>query len=77
MGVRFPAGAGDFSLLHRVQTGSGAQPASSLMGTGVSLPGGKAVRPEADHSLPPSVESKTAWSYTSTLPSMSSWRDAQ
>jgi hypothetical protein len=27
-GVRFPAGAGKFSLLHRVQTGSGAHPAS-------------------------------------------------
>jgi hypothetical protein len=31
--VRFPAGAGNFSL-HRVQNGSGAQPASYPMGTG-------------------------------------------
>jgi hypothetical protein len=31
--VRFPAGAGDFSLHHRVQNGSGAHPASCPMGT--------------------------------------------
>jgi hypothetical protein len=40
--VRFPAGAGDFSLHHRVQNGSGAHPASYSMGTGDSFPGGKA-----------------------------------
>jgi hypothetical protein len=33
--VPFPAGAGNFSLRHRVQTGSGAHPASYLMGTGI------------------------------------------
>jgi hypothetical protein len=32
-GVRFLAGAGKFSLRHRVQTGSGAHPASYPMGT--------------------------------------------
>jgi hypothetical protein len=31
--VRFPAGAGNFSLHYRVQKGSGAHPASSPMGT--------------------------------------------
>jgi hypothetical protein len=31
-----------FSLLHSVQTGSGAHPASYPMGTGCSFPGGKA-----------------------------------
>jgi hypothetical protein len=41
-GVRCPAGAEKFSLLHRVQTGSGARPTSYPMGTGVSFPGGKA-----------------------------------
>jgi hypothetical protein len=41
-GVRFPAGAGNFSLHHRVQNGSGAHPASYLMGTRCSFPGGKA-----------------------------------
>jgi hypothetical protein len=41
-GVRIPAGAGNFFLLHRVQTGSGAHPASYPMGTGGSLSEGKA-----------------------------------
>jgi hypothetical protein len=39
--VRFPE-VQDFSLLHSVQTGSGAHPASYQMGTGGSFPGGKA-----------------------------------
>jgi hypothetical protein len=42
--VRFPAGAGNFSLHHRVQNGSGAHPASYPMGTSGSFPGGKAAR---------------------------------
>jgi hypothetical protein len=41
--VRFPAGAGNFSLHHRVQNSSGAHPASYPMGTRDSFPGGKAV----------------------------------
>jgi hypothetical protein len=36
--VRFQAGAGNFSLHHRVQIGSGAHPASYPMGTRVSFP---------------------------------------
>jgi hypothetical protein len=40
--VRFPAGAGNFSLNHRVQNGSGAHSASYPMGTRGSFPGGKA-----------------------------------
>jgi hypothetical protein len=36
--VRFPVGAGNFSLHHRVQNGSGAQPASCPMGTRGSFP---------------------------------------
>jgi hypothetical protein len=40
--VRFPAGAGNFSLRHSVQHGSGAHPASYPMGTKGSFPGGKA-----------------------------------
>jgi hypothetical protein len=39
--IRFPAGAGNFSLHHRVQNGSGAYPASYPMGTRGSLPGCK------------------------------------
>jgi hypothetical protein len=38
--VRFPAVAGNFSLHHRVQNGSGAHPASCPTGTGGSFPGG-------------------------------------
>jgi hypothetical protein len=40
--VRFPAGAGDFSLHHRIQNGSGAHPASCPMGTRGCFLGGKA-----------------------------------
>jgi hypothetical protein len=40
--VRFPAGAGNFSLNHHVQNGSGAHPASYPMGTRGSFPGGEA-----------------------------------
>jgi hypothetical protein len=40
--VRFPAGAGSFSLHRRVQNGSGAHPASYAVGTRGSFPGGKA-----------------------------------
>jgi hypothetical protein len=35
--VRFPVGAGNFSLHHRDQKGSGAHPASYPMGTTVSF----------------------------------------
>jgi hypothetical protein len=41
-GVRFPTGAGNFSLHHRVQNGSGVHPASYSVGTRGSFPGGKA-----------------------------------
>jgi hypothetical protein len=40
--VRFPAGAGNFSLHHRVQNGSGAHPASYPMGASGSFTGDKA-----------------------------------
>jgi hypothetical protein len=40
--VRFPVGAGHFSLHHSVQNGSGAHPASYPMGTRGFFPGGKA-----------------------------------
>jgi hypothetical protein len=57
IGVRFPAGAEDFSSNLCVQTGSEAHPASCTMGTGSPFPGGKA-RPgrDADHSPPSSAE---------------------
>jgi hypothetical protein len=40
--VRFPAGAGNFSLRHHVQTGSGAHIASYLVGNAGSFLGSKA-----------------------------------
>jgi hypothetical protein len=40
--IRFPAGAGNLSLHHRVQNGSGAHPASYPVGTRGSFPGSKA-----------------------------------
>jgi hypothetical protein len=40
--VRFPVGAGNFSLHHRVKNGSGAHPASYPMGTRGSFLWGKA-----------------------------------
>jgi hypothetical protein len=41
-GVRFTAGAENFSLRHRVHTGSGAHPASHPTVIGGSFPWGKA-----------------------------------
>jgi hypothetical protein len=61
IGVRIPAGAGNFPLRHRVQTGSEARPASYPMITGAPSLGVKRQGREADHS-----RSKNAWSYTST-----------
>jgi hypothetical protein len=40
--VRIPAGAGNYSLRHRVQTGTGANPAPYPLGTRGSFPRGKA-----------------------------------
>jgi hypothetical protein len=39
--VRFPVGAGNFSLHHCIQNGSGVHPASYPMGTTGSFLGGK------------------------------------
>jgi hypothetical protein len=64
--VRFPSGAGNFSLHNRVQNVSGAHPASYPMGTGGSFLGVKRPGREADHSPPYSAEVKNAWSYTLT-----------
>jgi hypothetical protein len=52
-GVKFLAGARDFSRLHSVKTGSGAHPAFHLgaLSRGVKQPGC-----EADHSPPSSAE---------------------
>jgi hypothetical protein len=56
--VRFPVGAGNFSLHHRVQNGSGAHPASYPMGTEAHIPGVKRPDREAHQSIPSSAEVK-------------------
>jgi hypothetical protein len=63
--VRLPAGAGNSSLHHRVQNGSGAHPAIQWVPGALSL-GIKRPGREADHSPPSSTGVKNAWSYTST-----------
>jgi hypothetical protein len=63
-GVRVPAGAGNFFLHYRVQTGP-----PSLLSNGYQglFPWGvKRQRHEADHLPSPSDEIKNAWSYTPT-----------
>jgi hypothetical protein len=44
VGVQVPVGSRFVSLLHVIQTGSGAHQTSYPMGTGGSFPGGKATR---------------------------------
>jgi hypothetical protein len=51
--VRFPVGAGNSYLHHRVQNGSGAQWVPGTLSLGVKPPGH-----EADHSPPSSAEVK-------------------
>jgi hypothetical protein len=64
--VRFPAGAGNFSLHHRLQNGSGAHLASYPMVPGAISLGVKRPGREADYSHPSSAEVKSEWCYTST-----------
>jgi hypothetical protein len=68
-GVRFPAEAGNFSL-HRVHTGSEANPVFYPMGTGVKRPGR-----EADHSPPFSAEGQECGALY-LHPNTFSWRGA-
>jgi hypothetical protein len=65
-----PGRGQEFSLLHVIQTGSGAHPASYPMGTGGSFPGREVKQQgcEADHSPPASAEVRKTWIYTSTPP---------
>jgi hypothetical protein len=51
-------GVQKLSLLHVVQTGSGAHPAFYPMGTGGPFPGGKVTEREANRSPPTSAEVK-------------------
>jgi hypothetical protein len=56
--VRFPVGAGNFSLHHRVQSGSGAYPAPIQWVPGTLSLGVKRPGREADNSPPSSAEVK-------------------
>jgi hypothetical protein len=66
IGVRFPAGARDFSFLHSTQIGSWDYPASYPMCSGESFSGDKATRAWSWPLTPSSAEVKNSWSYTST-----------
>jgi hypothetical protein len=70
-----PLGCENFSL-HRVQSGSGAHPASYPMGTRGSFLRGKAGS-EADHSPPSSAEVKEWMELYHHSPNTPSWRGAQ
>jgi hypothetical protein len=76
-GVRVPAGAGNFSLHHRVQTGSGAHRSSYPMGARDSFPGVKRPGRESDHSPPSGAEVKEWVELYHHSPNTPSWRGAQ
>jgi hypothetical protein len=72
---RFPAGAGNISLHHRVQNGSGAHPASYPMSIRCSFPGGKAAG--AWSWPPPSIAEVKEWvALYLHSPSTASWLGA-
>jgi hypothetical protein len=74
--VQFLAGAGNFSLHHRVRNGSGAHPASYPMGIrGFSLAVKRPGR-EADHSPPSSAKVKECVELHLHSPNTPSWRRA-
>jgi hypothetical protein len=74
--VRFPAGAGNFSLHHGVQNGSGTHLASYPVGTRGSFPGVKRPEHEADNFLPSNAEVKECVELYLHCPSTPSWRGA-
>jgi hypothetical protein len=69
--ILIPAGIWNFSLRHRVQTASGAHPASGALSLGVKRP-----RRKADHSPPSSAEVKGCVELYLHSPSTSSWLGA-
>jgi hypothetical protein len=75
--VWFPARAGNVSLHHCVQIGSGSHPASYPMGTKGSFPGVKRPGREADHSPPSSAEVKECVELYLQSHNTPSWRGAQ
>jgi hypothetical protein len=73
IGVRLPAGAGNFSLRHHVQKGSGAHPAYPMGTRGSSL-GVKRPGREADHTPPTVAEVKECVELYINSPNTSSCR---
>jgi hypothetical protein len=73
--VQFPAEARDFSVLHTVQTGSGAHLAFCRMGLRALSPGIKWPGHEADNSPPSSAEVENGGALP-PLPYMPSWHSA-
>jgi hypothetical protein len=71
--VRFPTEAGNFSLHHRVQNGSGTHPASYPMGIGDLCLGIKLPGRECDHSSPSSDEVKKCEELYLHSPNTPSW----
>lgn len=65
--VPFLTGTTEFSVLHRVQTGSMTEPAPYLMGIGHSSLELKQLRHEVDHSRPSSTEVKKVQNYNRAL----------
>jgi hypothetical protein len=61
--VRVPAGEWIFFLHSRVQTASGAHPASYLTGPQDAMSGAKQPECEVDHSPPRDTKVKNFWSY--------------
>jgi hypothetical protein len=72
--VLFPELQG-FSLLHSVQTSSGAHPTSYLIGTGTVSPGVKRLRREANQPPPTGAEVKNGGAIP-PLPHTFSWHSA-
>jgi hypothetical protein len=71
--VQFMVGAGNFSLHHCIQNGSGAHPASYPVGTRALSLGVKQLGLEADHSPPSSVEVKECVELYFHSPSLPPW----
>jgi hypothetical protein len=74
---RFPAGAGNFSLHHRVQNGSGAHPASYPIGRRGSFPGSKAAGAWSWPLIPIYCRRQRMSGAIPPLPHTSSWCGAQ
>jgi hypothetical protein len=68
IGVRLPAGAGNYPLHHRIQTGSGAHPASFPIGSGSSFPGGKTAGAWSSPLTSTYCRGQRKYSYNSTPP---------